>query len=109
MNLSSDSWESGGMDPGFVFPRDGNYLMLYAAAPQNAARMSSLDSIGYAYSTDGLNFTRSQYNPILSDPNVALDNVNVLAENGKIYVYYTFCQNGVESLGQITLNSLPPD
>jgi len=108
LGLSANPWENGASGGGgFVFASEGRYLMLYSATPANAVRADLKDSIGYAYSSDGVNFTRSQYNPILSDPVISLMNVMVLAENGKIYVYYSRQVDGTYSLGQVTLNSLP--
>ncbi|MGD0792678.1 MAG: hypothetical protein ABR920_13005 [Terriglobales bacterium] len=108
LGLSANPWENGGSGGGgFVFASEGRYLMLYSATPANAVRADLKDSIGYAYSPDGVNFTRSRHNPILSDPVISLMNVNVLAENAKIYVYYTRQVDGTYSLGQVTLDSLP--
>lgn len=108
LGLSDNPWENGGSGGGgFVFPAQGQYRMLYTATPANAVRDDLKDSIGYAYSSDGVTFTRSQSNPILSDPVISLMNVMVLAENGKTYVYYTRHVDGTYSLGQVTLDSLP--
>ena len=108
LGLLANSWENGGSGGGgFVFPWKGRYVMLYSATAANAVRADLKDRIGYAYSSDGVNFTRSRHNPILSDPVISLTNVNVLAENGKIYVYYSRSVNGTNSLGQVTLDSLP--
>ena len=106
-------WESGGTMSGSVFQIDGRWQMLYAATkpPVSGLRFDTHDMIGYAYSVDGVQFSRSTRNPIISDTVISLGNVSTYVEDGKVYLFYTHRVNvpqWTESLGEIVLNDLPP-
>jgi predicted GH43/DUF377 family glycosyl hydrolase len=86
-----DSWEAGGFGSCHVMPFEGEYKMWYSA--WNASYTKT--QIGYAFSSDGINWTKeSANNPVLKtggsgqwDDNHLLE-PHVLYINGRYHIWY---------------------
>ncbi|HKM80717.1 MAG TPA: hypothetical protein VJY15_07115 [Candidatus Acidoferrum sp.] len=111
-------WESGGTSGGSVFFLNGKYHMFYGATSDHfdsVHRLLAHESIGYAYSDDGVHFTRSIYNPIVDSRSVSLANVNAFHQQDT-YLFYIYRKPlpspvdgwilASEDLGELTLNCL---
>jgi predicted GH43/DUF377 family glycosyl hydrolase len=106
---SDERWENAGTESGTVLRINNQYVLFYAGGHYvDQMRMHAHDAIGVAFSSDGLHFTRSSSNPVVSDPLASFGNVSALQEGGKIYLFYTRRVNrgagASESLGQTVLN-----
>lgn len=87
------SWDDGGFSEAKVFYRDGVFHLFYGAAKLHPTRRLTQESIGYAYSLDGYNFTKYSSNPVAlkeRNPNAsALAEVHSFFEPPFIYLYHT--------------------
>jgi hypothetical protein len=87
------TWDDGGYSEAEVTLRDGVFHIFYGAARLHPTRILSQESIGYAYSYDGLTFTKFAGNPVAMrerDPGAAaFAEVHHLFEPPLIYVYHT--------------------
>ena len=106
---SEERWESAGTEGGTVLRINNDYVLFYAGGHYvDQIRMHAHDAIGVAFSSDGLHFTRSLFNPVVSNPSASIGNVSALREDGKIYLFYTYRVNdgagASESLGETVLN-----
>jgi len=106
---SGEPWESAGTESGTVLRINNHYVLFYAGGYYvDDIRMHAHDAVGVAFSNDGLHFTRSLFNPVVSDPSVSIGNVSALSEDGEIYLFYTHRVNdgagASESLEEIVLN-----
>ena len=83
-------WDDGGFSEAEVFYRNGIYHMFYGGTRIHGPR---LESIGYAYSFDGLKWTKYGKNPVASrhaNPNAAaFAEVHTIVEPPFIYLYHT--------------------
>jgi hypothetical protein len=102
------AWDDGGYSESEVLYRDGLYHVFYGAAKLHPKRILSRESIGYAWSGDGLHFTKSARNPVAPReyaPNTAaMSEVHTLIEPPLIYCYHTlrYCtaeRDNAEDLG----------
>jgi hypothetical protein len=102
------AWDDGGYSESEVLYRDGLYHVFYGAAKLHPTRILSQESIGYAWSTDGLHFTKHAANPVAPrerSPNTAaMAEVHTLIEPPLIYCYHTlrYCtaeRDNVEDIG----------
>ena len=83
---ASGAWDDGGFSEAEVIYYDGMFHLFYGGAeflPGNdpvscTGRVNVKESIGYAYSSDGFNFTKFSENPVI--PRTNISNVNALAE-----------------------------
>ena len=83
---ASGAWDDGGFSEAEVIYYDGMFHIFYGGAELLAGndpvsctgRANVVESIGYAYSSDGFNFTKFSENPVIPRSNI--DNVNALAE-----------------------------
>jgi len=94
------SWDDGGFSESGVLYHDGMFHMFYGAT-----KWSKLESIGYAYSLDGMNWQKHHANPVGDrhrnpDAN-AFAEVHTLWEPPFYYVYHTlrYISRGGEDLG----------
>jgi len=94
------SWDDGGFSESGVVYHDGMFHMFYGAT-----KWSKLESIGYAYSFDGMNWHKHHANPVGDrhrnpDAN-AFAEVHTLWEPPFYYVYHTlrYISRGGEDLG----------
>ena len=104
-----EPWESAGTEGGTVLRINNQYVLFYAGGHYvDQIRLHAHDSIGAAFSIDGLHFARSSSNPVVSNPSASIGNVSALSEDGKIYLFYTYRVNdgakASESLGETVLN-----
>jgi hypothetical protein len=73
--ISEEPWEDAGTESGTVLRINNQYVLFYAGGHYiDQIRLHAHDAIGVAFSSDGLHFTRSASNPILSDPSASLGN-----------------------------------
>jgi len=87
------SWDDGGFSEAKVFYRDGVFHLFYGGAKLYKPRRLTQESIGYAYSLDGYNFTKYSGNPVAlreRNPNAsAFAEVHSFFEPPFIYLYHT--------------------
>jgi hypothetical protein len=87
------AWDDGGYSEAKVVYHDGVFHVFYGAAKEQAQRMRTLESIGYAFSRDGYHFTRHVDNPVAArgmNPNAAsFSEVKCLFEPPFVYLYHT--------------------
>ena len=107
------SWDDGGYSEAEVFYHDGVFHMFYGGAKLQPNRMQTRESIGYAYSFDGLHFTKHPRNPVAIRemvPNAgAFAEVHSFAEGPFVYLFYTLRYNdGNEDLGVQVLATQRP-
>ncbi len=117
-------WDDGGFSEAEVFYSGGVFHMFYGGAHLFPERIRTRECIGYAYSFDGMNFTKHGRNPIATreaNPNAAaFAEVHAIYEPPFIYLYHTLRYKqprnaadkprfpGVEDLGvQVLATSTP--
>ncbi len=71
--------------------------MFYGGAKLNPTRILTRESIGYAYSTDGKNFTKYHNNPVavreMQPDGAAFAEVHAYQEGPLIYLFHTLRYN----------------
>jgi len=86
-------WDSGGYSEAEVLYHEGLFHMFYGGAKLYEPRIATRESIGYAYSPDGIHWTQYGGNPVASreaEPNAAAyAEVHSLIEPPFIYLYHT--------------------
>jgi hypothetical protein len=109
------SWDDGGYSEAEVYYHDGLFHMFYGGAKLNPTRILSRESIGYAYSTDGMNFTKYHNNPVavreMQPDGAAFAEVHAYQEGPLIYLFHTLRYNsrqGDEDLGVQVLATQKP-
>ena len=102
------AWDDGGYSEAKVVHRDGVFHLFYGGAKQHPVRIRSLESIGYAFSRDGVHFTGHVGNPVArreANPDAsAFAEVKCLIEPPFVYLYHTLRylsseDPGIEDLG----------
>jgi len=87
------SWDDGGFSEAEVTYREGIIHIFYGGAKLHPTRIRTLESIGYAYSLDGIKFTKHPENPVAlreNNPNAsAFAEVHTLFESPFVYLYHT--------------------
>jgi hypothetical protein len=87
------AWDDGGFSEAKVAYRDGVFHLFYGAAKLHPTRILSQESIGYAYSLDGVYFTKHPDNPVArreANPDAAaFAEVHCLLEPPLVYLYHT--------------------
>lgn len=86
-------WDDGGFSEAEVLYRGGVFHMFYGGAKLYEPRIATRESIGYAYSVDGVNFMKHGRNPVAAreaNPNAsAFAEVHAIMEPPFIYLYHT--------------------
>jgi predicted GH43/DUF377 family glycosyl hydrolase len=86
-------WDDAGISEAEVVYHTGLFHLFYGATARAPERRKSLESIGYAYSNDGLNWHKYGRNPVASraaEPNVSsYAEVHAIFEAPFIYLYHT--------------------
>ena len=87
------TWDDGGFSEAEVYYQGGAFHMFYGGTKLHPERMSSQESIGYAYSFDGIHFTKHPKNPVAireMHPNGgAFAEVHAYQEGPLIYLLHT--------------------
>ena len=90
---SPGEWDDGGFSEAEVLYHNGVFHMFYGGAKIYRPRIATRESIGYAYSTDGINFVKYCRNPVAArhaEPNAsAYAEVHAIIEQPFIYLYHT--------------------
>jgi hypothetical protein len=108
-------WDDGGFSEAKVLRRGGLFHIFYGGAKLHPRRIVSQESIGYAWSTDGIAFAKHPLNPVApreANPDAgAFAEVHAYFEPPFIYLYHTLRYNsrpGAEDLGvQVLATSRP--
>ena len=86
-------WDDGGFSEAEVLYHSGVFHMFYGGAKLYRPRIASRESVGYAYSFDGVNFVKYGRNPVATrdaEPNAsAYAEVHSIIEPPFVYVYHT--------------------
>jgi hypothetical protein len=86
-------WDDGGFSEARVFSSGDYFHMFYGGAKPAHPRFASRESIGYAYSRDGLHWTKYDRNPVAqrqANPNAAaFAEVRAMWESPFVYCYHT--------------------
>ncbi|MHC4406633.1 MAG: glycoside hydrolase family protein [Planctomycetota bacterium] len=86
-------WDDGGFSEAEVLYHSGVFHMFYGGAKLYTPRILTRESIGYAYSFDGMNFVKYGRNPVATreaEPNAAAyAEVHSILEPPFIYIYHT--------------------
>ncbi len=86
-------WDDGGFSEAEVLYHAGVFHMFYGGAKLYKPRIVTRESIGYAYSFDGVNFVKYGRNPVATrhaEPNAAAyAEVHSIMEPPFIYIYHT--------------------
>ena len=88
-----NSWDAGGSDRGFsVIKKDNIFHLWYTATNKNNLATNPYWRIGYATSSDGINWTKHPTNPVIQKTETwEYNNMmypNVLYEGGKFKMWY---------------------
>ena len=87
------SWDDGGYSEAKFVYHDGFFHTFYGGAKLQPNRRRSLESIGYAFSEDGIHFTKHHDNPVAPrerNPDAsAFAEVQCLFEPPFVYLYHT--------------------
>lgn len=87
------AWDDGGYSEAKVLYREGVTHLFYGGAKLHPTRILSEESIGHAYSFDGVHFTKNPLNPVAPrerNPNAAaFAEVHSLVEPPFVYCYHT--------------------
>ena len=109
------SWDDGGFSEAEVYYHDGVFHMFYGGTKLHPTRILSRESIGYAYSFDGINFTKYANNPVaiceMQPTGAAFSEVHAYQEGPLIYLFHTLRYNkrqGHEDLGVQVLATQRP-
>ncbi len=109
------SWDDGGYSEGEVYYHDGVFHMFYGGTKLHPTRILSHESIGYAYSFDGINFIKHPKNPValreMQPDGGAFSEVHAYQEGPLIYLFHTLRYNsrhGDEDLGVQVLATQRP-
>jgi hypothetical protein len=87
------AWDVGGFSEAEVLQFGGMFHIFYGGCTPHPDRIQSRESIGYAYSLDGLRFTKYAGNPVApreANPNAsAFAEVHSIIEPPFVYLYHT--------------------
>jgi len=86
-------WDDGGFSEAEVLYHSGVFHMFYGGAKLFRPRIATRECIGYAYSFDGIHFTKYGRNPVATreaEPNAsAYAEVHSIIEPPFVYIYHT--------------------
>jgi predicted GH43/DUF377 family glycosyl hydrolase len=86
-------WDDAGISESEVLYNNGVFHLFYSATPRVSDRRGALESIGYAYSFNGLDWHKYGFNPVVnhkSEANVSsYSEVHTIFEPPFIYLYHT--------------------
>jgi hypothetical protein len=109
------SWDDGGFSEGEVYYQDGIFHMYYGGTKLHPTRILSQESIGYAYSFDGIHFTKHPKNPIalreMHPGGEAFAEVHAYQEGPLTYLFHTlryYGRQGVEHIGAQVVTTQKP-
>ncbi|MBI2299787.1 MAG: hypothetical protein HYU66_12745 [Armatimonadetes bacterium] len=111
------AWDDGGYSEAKVLYLDGVYHVFYGGAKLNPVRILSQESIGHAWSEDGVTFIKDPLNPVAprerNPPAAAFAEVHTLFEPPFLYCYHTLRylnpeRPGIEDLGVQILATARP-
>ena len=109
------SWDDGGYSEAEVYYHDGVFHMFYGGTKLHPDRILSRESIGYAYSFDGIHFIKHPKNPVavreMQPDGGAFSEVHAYQEGPLIYLFHTLRYNsrhGDEDLGVQVLATQRP-
>jgi len=109
------SWDDGGFSEAEVYFHDGIFHMFYGGTKLHPTRILSRESIGYAYSFDGIHFTKYPKNPVaireMQPDGGAFSEVHACQEGSLIYLFHTLRYNsrhGDEDIGVQVLATQRP-
>jgi hypothetical protein len=92
------SWDDGGFSEAEVYYHDGVFHMFYGGTKLNPIRIRSRESIGYAYSFDGIHFTKYANNPVaiceMQPGGEAFSEIHAHQEGSLIYLFHTLRYEG---------------
>jgi hypothetical protein len=95
-------WDDGGMSEAKVFRQGGLFHCFYGGAKLDPVRIRTKESIGYAYSLDGVHFAKHPLNPVApreANPNAAaFAEVHAHWEPPFVYCYHTHRYNDAEGV-----------
>ena len=112
LNVSASGWDSGSVSYGTVYLDSNGYHFWYSGSSISGAN----EGIGYAYSTDGINWIKNP-NPIfsindgISSHNARAYTPSVVDDgNGMLVMYFTALQTGnpIKSIERAYLNETNP-
>jgi hypothetical protein len=87
------AWDDGGYSEAEVVLWENVFHVFYGGAKQYLPRLETRESIGYAWSTDGLHFQRYGANPVAAreaNPNAAaFAEIHTIIEPPLVYAYHT--------------------
>lgn len=87
------AWDDGGYSEAEVVLWENVFHVFYGGAKQYLPRLQTRESIGYAWSNDGLHFQRDAANPVAAreaNPNAAaFAEIHTLIEPPLVYAYHT--------------------
>lgn len=90
---SSGQWDDGGFSEAEVFHDGAMFHMFYGGAKIHPERIRTRESIGYAFSRDGLHFQKHPGNPVApreANPNAAaFAEVHAIHEPPFVFLYHT--------------------
>lgn len=88
-----DAWDDGGFSEAEVFMANGGFHMFYGGAKIDPVRIRTRESIGYAYSADGIAFRKYPHNPVApreAYPNsAAFAEVHAIHRPPLVFLYHT--------------------
>ncbi len=92
-DINTGEWDDGGYSEAEVVYHNGVFHLFYGGGKTSRPRLTTRESIGYAYSLDGIHFTKHRWNPVVNRdllPNVAaMSEVHALIEPPFVYLYHT--------------------
>ncbi|MDH5506965.1 MAG: hypothetical protein OEZ02_07065 [Anaerolineae bacterium] len=95
-------WDSGALENPKVWQTEGGWVMAYVGSPEFFSGGAISTRIGYATSSDGISWTRSEDNPIYEVdeavfPDFQIGGMEWLYHEGRFFIYYSFYKGSLNS------------